>query len=320
LADDPHLDGNMSDAGYIYALINPSLEGLVKVGMTTRDPPDRVRELSAATGVPTPFVLAYDIYVADCSAAEAYLHTLLERRGYRVSDNREFFSAPLKDVIKAMLQVEEANRGTPPPRRAAPPPRPRPTTTSGTEWSGLLEEAQAYYHGEGETLEDKREALKLFKQAAQLEAPDAYYALGVMHRDGEGCEPDVDQALEFFKAGVKLGSHECWAEMAMVYTGLDHLDNAAKCWTKYFRSDSFQEGRNGHEAAYGHAYLVDAIQRDLPVDHESVLAPYADDIVALATEAVRDADPDARPDLERQRRAMKKHLGAMRWFDWLSGR
>jgi TPR repeat protein len=307
----------MSDAGYIYALINPSLEGLVKVGMTTRDPTDRVRELSAATGVPTPFVLAYDIYVADCSAAEAYLHTLLERRGYRVSDNREFFNAPLKDVIKAMLQVEEASRSTPPSSSVR---RPKQHTTTATEWSGLLEEAQAYYHGEGETLEDKREALKLFKQAAQLEAPDAYYALGVMHRDGEGCEADVEQALELFKAGVKLGSHECWAEMAIVYAGLDHLDNSQKCWTKYFRSDSFQEGRNGHEAAYGHAYLEDALQRGLPVDHQSVLAPYADDIVAMATEAVRDADPEGRPDLERQRRAMKKHLGAMRWYDWLSGR
>ncbi len=313
----------MTDAGYIYALINPSLDGLVKVGMTTRDPTDRVRELSAATGVPTPFVLAYDIYVADCSAAEAYLHTLLERRGYRVSDNREFFSAPLKDVIKAMLQVEEANNATPPPSRGAAPPRPRRPqagTTSRTQWSGLLEEAQAYYHGEGETLEDKREALKLFRQAAQLEAPDAYYALGVMHRDGEGCEADVEEALEFFKTGVKLGSQECWAEMAMVYTGLEHLDNAQKCWTKYFRSDSFQEGRNGHEAAYGHAYLGDALRRGLPVDHQSVLAPYADDIVALATEAVREGDPDDRPALERQRRAMKKHLGAMRWYDWLSGR
>ena len=184
----------------------------------------------------------------------------------------------------------------------------------------MLEEAQAYYHGEGETLEDKREALKLFQQAAQLDAPDAYYALGVMHRDGEGCEANVEQALEFFKTGVKLGSHECWAEMAMIYAGLDHLENAAKCWTKYFRSDSFQEGRNGHEAAYGHAYLADALRRDLPVDHQSVLAPYADDIMALATEAVRDADPEDRPGLERQRRAMKKHLGAMRWYDWLSGR
>ncbi len=306
----------MTGAGYIYALINPSLEGLVKVGMTTRDPTDRARELSSATGVPTPFVLAYDIYVADCSSAEAYLHTLLQRRGYRVSDNREFFNGALKDVIKAMLQVEEASRGTPPPRATGP----RPRTSSRTEWSGLLEEAQAYYHGEGETLEDKKEALRLFKQAAQLEAPDAFYALGIMHRDGEGCEPDPEQALEFFKSGVKHGSDECYPEMAMLYAGLNHLENAQKCWTKYFRSESFQQGRHGHEAAYGRAYLSDALMRGLPLEHRGVLAPHAEDIVALATEAVREADAEERPDLERQRRAIKKHLGVMKWYDWLSGR
>ena len=57
-------------AGYIYALINPSLEGLVKIGKTTRDPTDRVRELSSSTAAPTPFVLAFDVYVDPRSWAD----------------------------------------------------------------------------------------------------------------------------------------------------------------------------------------------------------------------------------------------------------
>ena len=44
----------MNDPGFVYALINPSMEGLVKVGKTKRDPKGRANELSGATGV-TPF-------------------------------------------------------------------------------------------------------------------------------------------------------------------------------------------------------------------------------------------------------------------------
>lgn len=90
-------------AGYLYVLVNSSLPGLVKVGKTTRDPTDRAQELSNATGVPTPFVLAFDSYFADCDAAEQYVHTELEIRGLRESKNREFFRAPSAEVIKILL-------------------------------------------------------------------------------------------------------------------------------------------------------------------------------------------------------------------------
>jgi len=96
----------MSEPGFVYALINPSLIGVVKVGKTTKDPSERAKELSSATGVPTPFSVAYQIYVTNCSHAEAYIHTYLEESGYRVADNREFFNAPLNMVIDAMLSAQ----------------------------------------------------------------------------------------------------------------------------------------------------------------------------------------------------------------------
>ena len=289
----------MANAGYIYALINPSLEGLVKIGKTTRDPTDRVRELSSSTAAPTPFVLAFDVYVEDCTAAEAYLHTLLQRRGYRVSENREFFNAPLKEVIKMMLEVE----GSPAPP-AATPTRDKPQGG----WDDILDEAQAFYHGEGETIEDKRQAFKLFTQAARLGAPDAFYALGIMYRDGEGCDQDTNEGLEQFKKGVAHGSDECHAEMALLFTGQRHFDNARKCWAKYFRSDGFAGGLNGHEAAYGHAYMTEALDANVPIEHRDVLQRYANQIVGLADATIREAQPDAKSALRRRRRLIKKNL------------
>ena len=67
--------------GYLYILTNPSLGNMVKVGKTNRSPRDRINELSAATGIPTPFVLAFDAYVEDCDAAEGYVHARLEAMG-----------------------------------------------------------------------------------------------------------------------------------------------------------------------------------------------------------------------------------------------
>ena len=95
----------MPTPGYIYALINPSLEGLVKVGKTTGTPELRAKELSAATGVPAPFIVAFEVYTEDCDKAETFVHTALELKGYRLSDNKEFFRAPLKEVVRLMSEV-----------------------------------------------------------------------------------------------------------------------------------------------------------------------------------------------------------------------
>ena len=96
------------ESGYIYALINPSLEGLVKIGKTARDPKTGAAELSSATGVLTPFILAYEEHFTDITAAETFLHTLLKEKGYRLSHSREFFDVDLKDVVLAIQSAKKA--------------------------------------------------------------------------------------------------------------------------------------------------------------------------------------------------------------------
>ena len=91
-----------SECGYVYVMINPSLEGMVKIGKTTRDPNERVKELSSATGVPTPFILIYYKKFNNCHLAEEMIHQLLQEQGYRVSDNREFFKMSPTDAIRVI--------------------------------------------------------------------------------------------------------------------------------------------------------------------------------------------------------------------------
>lgn len=57
-------------SGYLYVLINESMEGIVKIGYTTRSPRLRASELSSPTGVPTPFISVYTKEFKDVESAE----------------------------------------------------------------------------------------------------------------------------------------------------------------------------------------------------------------------------------------------------------
>lgn len=92
--------------GYIYILLNRAFQNdHYKIGMTTKTPEERARELSAATGVPRAFEVAYEQRVFDCEQAERLLHTRLRR--YRSAGNREFFQIPLKEAVRALESVAD---------------------------------------------------------------------------------------------------------------------------------------------------------------------------------------------------------------------
>jgi predicted transport protein len=90
-------------AGYVYILYNPSLQtNYFKIGLTTKTPEKRARELSSATGVVKPFEVAYSVYIVDCAACEQLVHQKLTQ----FHAGKEFFELPLED---ARLAVDEAS-------------------------------------------------------------------------------------------------------------------------------------------------------------------------------------------------------------------
>lgn len=90
--------------GYVYLLSNPAMPQLVKIGKTRRHPAERTDELSAATGVPAPFQLAYFVEVGDCDAAEKWVHAELASTGKRESVRREFFRCELHEAIELLVR------------------------------------------------------------------------------------------------------------------------------------------------------------------------------------------------------------------------
>jgi hypothetical protein len=84
----------MSDEyGYIYCFSNPSMPGIVKIGMTERIPEDRLSEANASDTwrPPTPYKIEFAKKVLDASRKEKILHTLLEEYTDRINSRREFF-------------------------------------------------------------------------------------------------------------------------------------------------------------------------------------------------------------------------------------
>jgi hypothetical protein len=89
------------DPGTIYVMRSQSHgHDIYKVGLTRVDVTGRSAQLSSATGVPERFEVLSEWRVGDVADMERRVH---ERLAYcRVSLRREFFRAPLSDIIKAI--------------------------------------------------------------------------------------------------------------------------------------------------------------------------------------------------------------------------
>lgn len=217
------------------------MDGIVKIGMTTREPEDRITELSNVTGVPTPFQLVYKEYFENCVYAESMIHEILEQRNSRVSNNREFFKIPVYEAIKLIQDIktnwlelatqskksinmqENINQND--------------TTLLAND---LFEKAEEYYYGLGNTLQDYHEALNLYKRATKLGSIKAFKEIGKMCKNGQGCKENLDMAIKYFKNGADLGDINCFAELGRIYLsdfdGKLNIENAKKCWNNYFNN------------------------------------------------------------------------------------
>ena len=96
-----------SGDGFVYVLINPHMEGLVKIGKTTRDPMSRAAELSQHTGLPADFILVFQQEVTNCDVVEQLVHEKLKK--HRLP-NKEFFSVPVDKAIHAVIEESEGYR------------------------------------------------------------------------------------------------------------------------------------------------------------------------------------------------------------------
>jgi hypothetical protein len=93
-------DDNLYPAEYVYVLVNISMPSMVKIGMTTLTPEQRAHQISSATGVPTPWEVAYSYKCFRSDLLEAEIHNYFS--AYRVNNHREMFSVSVEVAQKAI--------------------------------------------------------------------------------------------------------------------------------------------------------------------------------------------------------------------------
>lgn len=291
----------MGQKGYLYVLANSSIPNLVKVGKTTRVPESRAQELSGSTSVPTPFIVVFERYFQDCDAAEEYVHTLLSRKGYRLSENREFFRAPSTDVIIAIMSAPGGLDTSPNPIQELEDKELFQSHASDEmdtwsleshialqPWEEVLEEADRYYYGLGDYVQDYQEAMSLYKQAARLGALAAYERLGDMCRYGEAVPEDNLKALEYYKEGVRKGNYYCYLPMGELFKEDGNVENFEKCVRLFFqKSKDLANPVLDKDRAYPKAvlrYMQFCRWRKRKYGYEAEIGRIRDDILRLAQE------------------------------------
>lgn len=105
-ADAPFFpDGTLKPIEFVYVLKNKNMPHLVKIGMTVRDVDTRAKEISGATGVPTPWFPVFSFKCFNSYKLEQEIHDYLA--GVRESSNREMFNMTIEDAIEIVKSLGE---------------------------------------------------------------------------------------------------------------------------------------------------------------------------------------------------------------------
>jgi len=96
--------------GYIYCMSNPSMPGIMKIGMTMRTPEERLKEANKHDTFkpPTLYQIDFAKEVLNPKIKEGILHDLLERYTERINPQREFFRVSSTEVYRFFQLVDGA--------------------------------------------------------------------------------------------------------------------------------------------------------------------------------------------------------------------
>ncbi len=202
-------------SGYIYVLVNSSMPDLLKVGYSTRLPSERARELGASTGVPVPFIVAYECRVTDCRRAELIVHSELQARGFRIAENREFFRAPAAEAIRAILTLPtdllievssetEIQSDSPAQASDSPP------------WIDIWKHAESLHFGTDDEVRDDDEAMELYSRAAQLGCCWSYFRMAQIAQSLDTSKGAARASRRFAIDGVKNRNYSCYLILARI--------------------------------------------------------------------------------------------------------
>lgn len=104
---DQNTQSQLDNREIIYILINEAMPGYVKIGRTSENLEQRIRDLSASTSIPIPFTCFYAVTVKNAKFVEHQLHDAFDNN--RINPRREFFQIAPERVVSALKLAEMEN-------------------------------------------------------------------------------------------------------------------------------------------------------------------------------------------------------------------
>jgi hypothetical protein len=269
----------MVKPGFVYALINPSMPGLVKVGRTERDPTVRVSELSGVTGVAPPCILVFHQAFEDCELAERHAHAVLEREGRRFAANREFFETQPTTAIHAILAAPGATTQVP---QTVNRELVKPQASLLKE---ILDRASGYMSGNGEQPKDVKEGIKLYLKAGKLGSPEAYLKLGDIYFGDHYIKRNDSKAFEYYRMSCEMNYAPAWAKVAILRREGSGPIGEALAWRRFFELALAQESQD-ETLIYNGASFLDP-RPSLELTYFPCSAKIGDEHIETAVEFIR---------------------------------
>jgi hypothetical protein len=92
---------------WVYVLVNKTIPGICKIGMTTTSVTQRVQEINSATGVITPWFPVFKYKCINSRVLEQAVHQHLEGLGHRINPKREGFEIESNIAIGIIKELGE---------------------------------------------------------------------------------------------------------------------------------------------------------------------------------------------------------------------
>ena len=204
----------------------------VKIGKTTQNMAERMRQLSAHEGVPKPFQLQASFTVTDIDRAEREIHRVLQRKD--LHDSKEFFRCEVQQAIDLVKEIVEglgvtvgsrpdvAGLGARPFRSLGQPDSwNRPKTGVPTIEDLIFGKTQkSAVHQKVIVPDASSENLQMWLQEAKRGEVFAQYYIGHLYENGIDIQKDCSKAAYWYRAAADQGHTDAqWRFAWLCYLG-----------------------------------------------------------------------------------------------------
>jgi hypothetical protein len=253
---------------YIYILLNPAHKSLLKIGRTSRNPEDRAQELSLATGVPQPFLVAYESLVSDSVLAEQQIHEELSRQGYRTNPSREFFEVPLKVAVSVVDRVCKSLSALDDVLDC------EADSADDGGW-GFLTLGRDHMTGTDTILRDFDKGRQCIENAVALGNGPAFSELADIYLWGLGVRRNSSEAFRLLQQGGERGHVECYYRLWEIYSG-----TAFNMYTEETERSSNEANPSNADVAF--RWYLDAIANNGAEPEFEKVTAYLDWVLGLS--------------------------------------